>query len=738
MKGKYFLVYGLIITYAIVSILFLQLAPVNGGINKINKFIYDLKFNISIAGKEETKIKDVVVIDLDEKSIQKLGRYSSWPIAYYGEIVKYISEGGAKAIAFDMFFTEADSLSPEIVKYYTEDVSQKLNLDKEKIYSVIQSLNTEAIFANALRKSKITTLGAFDNYFRDDLIEIELPSNMLKIPTSNFNNLPKIKQITNPNLPIKSLSENAHRVGFAHISPDDDGTTRHYEPLFIYNSQLVSNFSFQLVLDALNVDSISFSNNYCELYSKSEKVLNIPIDEDGKTYLNFYGGKKSFRYISFSDIIQKRIPQKFFRNKIVFVGSSAIGLHDLKTIPIDQNYPGVELHATFVKNALNNEFIHPVDTQLQIILLSLLVLISFYLFSRFNIALTIIFFPVILILAFIGDYLIFTTYQILINYGLIIYFSTTSFIAIVLYRYKTELQEKMKVKKTFGHYLPSSIMNEMLNNPDKLKLGGEYKNVTALFTDIKGFTSISEHVEPSELTKFLKEYMTELTASVFKHDGMLDKYIGDAIVALFGVPLELEKHAQKACIAAIEMRKLSHKISDKFSYIEQFNGLITRIGINTGDMITGNMGSEQLFDYTGIGDNMNLAARLEALNKYYNSEILISESTKNELDSNFIFREVDNVAVKGKEKGVRIFELVDLISNLSSVEIEKLKIQFEEYGNILQAYYLGNWQLAKQLLINYLENYNSDLIAFSLKERIESFEKNPPENWDGVFKMESK
>jgi len=547
-----------------------------------------------------------------------------------------------------------------------------------------------------------------------------------------------MKQITNPNLPIKTLSDNAHKIGFAHISPDDDGTTRHYEPMFIYDSLLVANFSFQLVLDALKIDSIAFTESHCRLFSKNEEKIVVPIDEEGRTYLNFYGGKKSFRYISFSDIIQKRIPQKYFKDKIVFIGSSAIGLHDLKTIPIDLNYPGVELHATFVNNALNNQFIHLINNKLQIILLVILVLISFYLFSRFNIAWTVIFYPLILLFAFIFDYFIFTSFSLLINFGLIIYFSTTSFIAIVLYRYKTELQEKMKVKKTFGHYLPSSIINEMLNNPDKLKLGGEYKNVTALFTDIKGFTSISENVEPSVLTKFLKEYMTELTSTVFKNEGMLDKYIGDAIVALFGVPLELEKHAQKACFAAIEMRKISHKLSEKFSDIAQFRGLITRIGINTGDMITGNMGSEQLFDYTGIGDNMNLAARLEALNKYYNSEILISEATKNDLNESFICREIDNVAVKGKEKGVKIFELIDIASNLDEKELINFESQFLQYNNILQNYYSGDWKLVSEKLEKYLLTYKSDLIALSLKERIESYNLIPPPNWEGVFVMQSK
>ena len=737
MKGKYFLVYILIIIYTFVSILFLQLPPVSITINKLNEFIYDEKFKGSAEG-EIKKNRDIVIIDLDEKSIEKLGRYSSWPMAYYGEIIKYVSEGGAKAVAFDIFFTEPDSLSNEIVNYYTDDISQKLILERIKIHNVIKALNTEEIFAEALRSSKITTLAAFDDYFRDDFTKIALPENMLQIPVSSFSQLPKLDTLANPNLPIKLLRDSAHKIGFAHISPDDDGTTRHYKPLFIYDSKVVANFSFQLVLDLLNIDSIIFQDNYYKLSSNKKLLLSIPIDENGRTYLNFSGVKKSFRYISFSDIIQKRVPSKYFKDKIVIVGSSAIGLHDLKTIPIDHNYPGVELHATFIQNALENEFIHPIDTELQILLLIILVLISFILFSRFNIVWTVTLYPVLLSIAFLGDYLLFSNFKFLLNFGLVIYFATTSLIAIILFRYKTELQEKKKVKRTFGHYLPSSIINEMLNDPEKLKLGGEYKNVSALFTDIKGFTSISENVEPSVLTKFMKEYMTELTSCVFKNEGMLDKYIGDAIVALFGVPLDLENHAQKACVAAIEMRKKSHKTAKKFSKVEAINGLITRFGINTGDMITGNMGSEQLFDYTGIGDNMNLAARLESINKFYDSEILISESTKNELNDDFIFREIDNVAVKGKDKGVRIFELVDLVSNIKSKQHENLKEQFLEYDEILKLYYSGDWKSAHDKLNIYLTSFDADLVAMALKVRLESFELIPPENWNGVFRMHRK
>jgi len=728
----------LVVFFAILSTTLLYLPPVKSSIKLINNLIYDLNFRIKIAGTKKRHVEDVVIIDIDDKSIKKLGRFSSWPMSYYGDVVKYISEGGAKSIGFDVFFTEPDSLSNKILSYYISEISSKVDFSKNEIRKILKALNTEPDFAKAIRNSGIVYLGTFDNYFKNVLTKIKLPSNIFQLPINNIKNVPELNIIKNPNLPVLSIRKAAKKIGFAHISPDDDGTTRNYEGLFKYNNFLVTNFSLQMVLDYYSVDSLKFTKQNCIFLSKGKNVLTIPIDNRGRTFLNFYGKKKKFRYISFSDVILKRISNSFFKNKFILIGSSAIGLNDLKTIPIDKNYPGVELHATFIKNAIDNNFISRISASKLYSTITLVIIFAFFIFNRKSLSWTIISFPLLTVVLLLFTYAEFAYNNEFWNFGLFFYYYTAAFIATILYRYKTELIEKQKVKKTFSHYLPKSIMQEMLNHPEKLKLGGEYKIITALFTDIKGFTTLSENIPPDILTKFLKEYMTQLTDAVFKHQGMLDKYIGDAIVALFGVPISIKEHAQKACYAAIEMKKLSNEIAKKYEKYPQFKNFRTRFGINTGNVIAGNMGSEQLFDYTGIGDNMNLAARLEALNKYYGTEILISEFTQKELNDKFLLREIDSVIVKGKTKGVKIFELIGLKTEFNKSYLEMFNKTNEIYNDFLHYYYSGEWQEAIKYLTEILEINPQDSVCLYMKNQLNSCNNCAPKDWHGSFIMESK
>lgn len=351
------------------------------------------------------------------------------------------------------------------------------------------------------------------------------------------------------------------------------------------------------------------------------------------------------------------------------------------------------------------------------------------LYKSFSMKLTLIFFVVFTILLWGLINFFFANFSLYINSGELLYYNTIAFFTVIVFRYQTELKEKQKIKKTFSKYVSGSIVEEMLGNPDKLTIGGESKYVSALFTDIAGFTNISEAVEPNVLTEFLKVYMTELTQVIIDNNGMLDKYIGDAIVALFGVPIELKNHAEYSCRSALKMQELSKKVSHEYGN-DAFNGLVTRIGINTGNIVTGNMGSEQLFDYTGIGDNMNLAARLEALNKYYGTEIMISENTKKESGNIFITRELDSVAVKGKTIGVNVFELVGLNENSDTKRTKEIFI----YERALADYYLGNWNDA---LIEF-QKIKYDSASKVMQKRCIQFLEHPPESWDGTWRMTSK
>ncbi|MFA6598510.1 MAG: adenylate/guanylate cyclase domain-containing protein [Ignavibacteriaceae bacterium] len=721
----------------VLSISLLQIGIVREVIGNVELSIYDLGFKLRFSSESKEKIEDIVIVDIDEKSILKLGRFSSWPLAYFGQVVDYVSTGGASVIAFDVFFSEHDGFSPAITDLYTSKISHLLKKDSSLIRKVIQNFETEDEFANSLKNSKISILACYDDFSEEKPSEIILPNNLTKFDYTHLANVPSFKEIKNPVFPIPILTNAANKVGFAHISPDDDGKIRSFDTFFKYKNYLITNFSMQIVLNVLKIDRIDFSKTELLLYSGKKLKRSISIESSGKTPLNFYGRKKKFRYISFCDIIRHRIDPSFFKDKVVLVGASAIGLEDLKTTPVDVNYPGTELHATFVQNALKNDFFKIFPRSQEYLLGLVITIFSLLVFGRLRLTFTVLSYFVIIISTLVASFFVFESYNYLFNFSLAFYFITISFVVSLVYRYKTEIHEKKIIKKTFSKYVSSSIVSEMLDHPEKLTMGGESKHVTALFSDIQNFTSHSEQSSPAELTEFLKKYMTELTAIVLKNYGMLDKYIGDGLVALWGVPIPLDNHVQHACLAALEMRKKTIEIAQESS-LELFKNLRTRFGINTGRMIVGNMGSEQLFDYTGIGDNMNLASRLEALNKYYGTQIIISEFTKNELNDSFLIREIDQVAVKGKANAVKIFELYDYRDFLKKEEIEKYENMKMIYEDGLSYYYQGKWQKTISVMTDLLDKYQNDPPAKVILERASQFLKESPLEWDGVMRMTMK
>ena len=307
------------------------------------------------------------------------------------------------------------------------------------------------------------------------------------------------------------------------------------------------------------------------------------------------------------------------------------------------------------------------------------------------------------------------------------------YLGIAIYRYVKEEREKKKIRGAFQYYLTASVINEMLKDPTNLKLGGDKKDLSVLFSDIRGFTTISEKLTPEELVRLLNEYLTAMTNIVFKYEGLLDKYMGDAIMAVFGAPLDQPDHARRACLTALEMMEDLHKLQKKWE-AEGRPILNIGIGINTGDMVVGNMGSEMRFDYTVMGDMVNLGSRLEGINKEYGSNIILSEFTYNVVQDSVSCRELDWVRVKGKNKPVKIFELLgekkdegnwkDLITNF-------------EKG--LMLYREAKWDEAIESFQRVLTIRADDFASSMYIERCKSLkEQPPPQPWDGVFTMTKK
>jgi adenylate cyclase len=307
------------------------------------------------------------------------------------------------------------------------------------------------------------------------------------------------------------------------------------------------------------------------------------------------------------------------------------------------------------------------------------------------------------------------------------------YLGITIYRYITEEREKKKIRGAFQYYLTASVINEMLKDPSKLKLGGDKKDLTVLFSDIRGFTTLSEKMTPEELVHLLNEYLTAMTNVVFHYDGLLDKYMGDAIMAVFGAPLDQPDHALRACRTALGMMDELKKLQQKWT-LENKPALNIGIGINSGDMVVGNMGSDMRFDYTVMGDSVNLGSRLEGINKEYGSNIIISEYTYEAVKDLFFCREMDAVRVKGKKQPVKIYEL---LCEMKDAEKWKQPVSLFEEG--LAKYKQGLWDEAIELFHKVLDIRPVDAPAHLYIERCEALKKNPPEGiWDGVFTMTRK
>jgi adenylate cyclase len=452
-------------------------------------------------------------------------------------------------------------------------------------------------------------------------------------------------------------------------------------------------------------------------------------------HINYRGKDHTFPYLSASDVIRGRVPSGEIEDKIVLVGAVATGIYDLRVTPLASVFPGVEVHANIIDNILKGDFIVRPEWASLVDMFSLL-LLGFglgWLFPRLR--------PVpgagVMLLVFVAHLYVNTILMVNGGYWLnVIYPSLLipmGYLGVSIYKYIHEEREKRKIKGAFQFYVTPAVVHQMLQDPNALKLGGEKKVLSVLFSDIRGFTSLSESLPPEGLVHLLNEYLTEMTNVVFRHDGTLDKYIGDAVMAIYGAPLPQEDHPERACLSALDMMEDLHKLQTRWA-AEGKPAIDIGIGINTGEMVVGNMGSERRFDYTVIGDEVNLASRLEGLNKQYGTHVIISEFTQSLVRDHILCRELDLVRVKGKAKPVRIFEVVGR-KDASALDGGWIEI----FGEGLLACRSLRWEEAASCFQKVLELCPEDGPAQMYLKRCELLRSSPPPSgWDGVFDWQTK
>ena len=727
-------------------------------------FLLDFKFlrlvelktlDLRIASRGDLKPGgETVIAVIDEKSLSELGRWP-WPRTTIAQLVRKLKSEGAKAVGFDIVFSEPDinsnlktidALSAEMKK---RGVSQSGVTDLLRRKRA--AADTDAILASAMRETGNVTLGYFFHFARKgsdkELAHVtaqRIAQNARRIENSRY---PMVNSTSGkpsdvflphafaPEANIPALSVAGRNSGYFNALPDSDGSNR-WSPLVIaFQNNYYSSLAVSLVQSYLDFPNLSLN---LEPFGAKSVVIDdivVPTDESGQLLINYMGPPQTFPHYSISDILAGRLPKDTFRGKIVLVGATAVGIYDLRVTPFSATFPGVEIHANVIDNILHRNFlIHSSVTRfIDVCSIVLFGLILGLLIPRLR-PITGMIAAFLMIAAFaLINFFIFFSFNTWLNLVYPLITMATIYLGITIYHYFKEEREKKKIRGAFQYYLTSSVINEMLKDPDKLKLGGDKKDLTVLFSDIRGFTTISEKMTPEELVALLNEYLTTMTNQVFHYDGLLDKYMGDAIMAVFGAPLDQPDHALRACRTSLAMMKELHKLQEKWK-AEGRPAFDIGVGLNSGDMVVGNMGSEMRFDYTVMGDMVNLGSRLEGINKEYGTNIIISEFTYEKVKDAMCCRELDGVRVKGKLKPVNIYELLG-----EKKDEAAFKDLLEGFARGLALYREAKWDEAIAAFEGVLASRPNDYPSKMYIERCKNLKENPPaEPWDGVFVMTKK
>ncbi len=572
---------------------------------------------------------NVVLVSIDNTSLdffEKYGILWKWPRNVYGIAVDYFKTAGAKAVIFDMMFDD-----PDIDRAETD------------------ARETDGAFAQSVKNAGNVILGA----------EFTLNETDVTPDLSRFSlNLQTKKNIYSPDftggiVPIDTLLYATKGLGFLNIKPDEDGIIRRVPLVYEYNGSYYPQVAFCGFILNEYKDAIAFYKKSC-----LARNISIPLVSDDKYFINWYGpgGKEGvFKYYPFAAVFQSALavrqgnqptlPFDTFKDKYIIMGATASGLSDLRSTPFVNPYPGMEIWATVLSNVLNKDFVTRAPGWINFLHTILVAFITFIIFTRLKPKIAN---PLMLlvILYIIGiSLLLWSTGRIMMNMsmpfiGFILSYGYTATVSYIM-----EGRSKRDIKKVFTRYLHPDVIENLLINPDQVKIGGDSITATVLFTDIASFTTFSEGKTPTELVAYLNEYFDKLTGFVLENDGLLDKYTGDGIMAMFGAPIERKDHAIMACNAALEHRRYCEELQrtkEEFSPADNFH-IHTRIGLNSGQIVAGNIGSKNRMDYTAIGDNVNLAARLEGVNKIYKTQIMMSESTHELVKDKFLCRDRKSV-----------------------------------------------------------------------------------------------
>ena len=603
----------------------------------VETMTFDYRFHIRNLISNPTKSGDIVVVAIDEGSLKEFGRWP-WSRALMAELVNEILNSDPKVLAVDIFFSEPESKKADNA---LGDVFKKA-------------------------KDKIVLATTFDSLVdKSDKDIKDIPEQIIDSAFLRVQDTKKLYPVIAERvLPTVSEVSKDTMVGHVNSHPDYDGKLR-WEFLYLkYGDEFFPSLALQTARLSLGLkldEMVIVGNKGVKL---AEGVF-IPSDERGRMLINYLGKEDTFKSISASDILNRRVNKEKLRNRIVLLGTSAIATYDLKNTPFSANMSGVEKNATVVQNIVGGEFLKKSKGYIEILVLVLTGLIMGFVLPHLSALKAAVFSSVFLLGYIVAVQLFFSFMGLWANFIYPAANIMTISLVVTVAKYFFEEKKAREIRSMFSSYVSPKIVEDLISNPEKAKLGGERKIVTILFSDIMGFTSLSERRQPEEVVDLLNEYFKEMTDIIFKWDGTLDKFVGDEIMAFWGAPAEEPNHAELAVRCALNMTNKLSEMQEKWMKEGQ-EVLDCGIGINTGEVIIGNIGATgKKMDYTIIGDHVNLAARVEKLTRDYNAKIILTEFAISHLNTlmgknligHYELKELDTVKVKGKEKEVKIFEL---------------------------------------------------------------------------------
>ena len=633
--------------------------------------LYDLHFKLR--GVEQPG-DGVVIAAIDEKSLTALGRWP-WPRSLMGELIRVLSAGGAKVIAVDILLSEpevsgelraATQLSERFRALGTAGAGTAGPAVQRELEDLIRRADHDRQLADAIRESGRVVLPIVFEVGPDRSGPPPEPSGTpYKSALQSFRHHeerglyppPAAKEATPP---LPALVEAAQALGHVTMLADQDGTTRWEAVVFEDRGRYYPSLAVQAVRVASGVEPKGLTLDFGRALTIGS--MSAPLDPRDRLLINYAGPGGTFRYLSAVDLLSGKASPDAVRDRIVFIGATAAGTYDLRVTPTSPLMPGVEKHANVAANVLSGRFLRRPDWVELVEVAGILFfpLALAWLLPRLR--------PVVSLGAVLAVWgVLFAAVHLAFRGGLwlpMVYPTLAlglTFVGITVYRLLTEERQRLWTKRAFQQFVSPEVVERLMDNPAALQFGGEVRNLTVLFSDIRDFTGYAERHPPQEVVRMLHEYLTRMVDRVLAEQGTLDKFIGDAVMAIFGAPVPLPDHAERACRAALGMIKELEMLQAKWM-AEGREPFRIGIGINTGDMVVGNLGSEQLFDYTVVGDGVNLGARLESLNKEYKTTlpIIISESTYLAAKERLEVRRLGEVTVKGKSRPVVVYELLGI------------------------------------------------------------------------------